>query len=100
MGRRQRPGQETLTAHWHQDDPGVVPIQDNTGAGGPTGVVVYEGGLLPKEYVGCIFDCDAGRNVVRIHKPIADGAGFKFEKSALIEAKAPATQPTQGSRWN
>jgi hypothetical protein len=76
-----------------------VPIQENTGAGGPTGVVVYEGSLLP-EYHGCVFDCDAGRNVVRIHKPVADGGRFKFEKSALIEAKAPSTQPSQNSRWN
>ena len=94
-----RPGQSTLTAHWHQDDPGVVPLQDNTGAGGPTGVVVYEGTLLP-EYRGCIFDADAGRNVVRVHKPIADGAGFRFERSNLIEAKAPTSQLSPASRWN
>src|SRR5207248_8003231 len=98
-GADRRPGQDTITAHWHQDDPGVVPIQDNTGAGGPTGVVAYEGALLA-EYHGCIFDADAGRNVVRIHRPIADGAGFRFERSSLIEAKQPATQPAPGSRWN
>ena len=38
-----RPGQDTFTAHWHQDDPGVLPAGDNTGAGAPAGVVRYEG---------------------------------------------------------
>jgi putative membrane-bound dehydrogenase-like protein len=95
-----RPGQEILTAHWHQDDPGVVPIQDNTGAGGPTGVVAYEGGLLPKEYVGCLFDADAGRNCVWIHKPVADGAGFHFERSMLVHTKpAPTTDPADRTNW-
>ena len=37
-----RPGQDTFTAHWHQDDPGVLPAGDNTGAGAPAGVVRYE----------------------------------------------------------
>lgn len=82
-----RPGQSTLTAHWHQDDPGVMPLGDNTGAGGPTGVTVYEGGLLPKSFVGCMLDCDAGRNCVWVHRPVADGAGFKLERSTLIKLK-------------
>ena len=38
-----RPGQDTFTAHWHQDDPGVLPAGDNTGAGAPAGVARYEG---------------------------------------------------------
>ena len=33
-------------AHWHQEDPGVFPFGDLTGAGAPTGVVVYEATLL------------------------------------------------------
>ncbi len=31
-----RPGQNTWTAHWHQDDPGVMPAGTQNGAGGPT----------------------------------------------------------------
>jgi putative membrane-bound dehydrogenase-like protein len=95
-----RPGQESLTAQWHQDDPGVIPLGDNTGAGGPTGVVVYEGGALPKEYVGAVFDADAGRNRIWLHKPVRDGAGFKFERSTLIAAKIPTTNPTPNGREN
>ena len=39
----QRPGQPIPTAHWHQEDPGVMPAGDITGAGSPTGMVMYEG---------------------------------------------------------
>ena len=38
-----RPNEDTFTAHWHQNDPGVLPAGDNTGAGSPTGVAIYEG---------------------------------------------------------
>ena len=31
----QRPWQDTYTAHWHQQDPGVMPAGDKTGAGSP-----------------------------------------------------------------
>lgn len=45
-----RPGQETVTAHWHQEDPGVLPMGDNTGAGAPTGIVFNESDLLGEKY--------------------------------------------------
>ena len=47
-----RPGQDTFTAHWHQDDPGVLPAGDNTGAGAPAGVVRYESDALGSRYRG------------------------------------------------
>ena len=59
-----RPGQDTFTAHWHQDDPGVLPAGDNTGAGAPAGVVRYEGDVLGARYRGLLLSADAGRNVV------------------------------------
>nr|MBA3273639.1 c-type cytochrome [Chthoniobacterales bacterium] len=95
-----RPGQSIQTAHWHQEDPGVLPPGEMTGAGGPTGIVVYEGGLLPKEWIGSVFACDAGRNRVSIHKPIESGAGFRFERSDLIVAKPQAAGAAEDeSRW-
>jgi putative membrane-bound dehydrogenase-like protein len=45
-----RPGQDIFTTHWHQEDPGVMPAGDNTGAGSPTGIVFYEGDELGKNY--------------------------------------------------
>ena len=92
-----RPGQTTQPAHWHQDDPGVAPAGAFTGAGGPTGNVVYEGGLLPAKYVGCLLSADAGRNVVRAVRPVADGAGYRYEVSDLIKPKK--TEGDAEGKW-
>lgn len=63
--------------HWHLNDPGVVPNLINTGAGSPTGIIVYEGDLLPKEFYGQPIHCDAGPNVVRAYPSTKKGAGFE-----------------------
>jgi putative membrane-bound dehydrogenase-like protein len=82
----QRPGQSIQTAHWHQEDPGVCPTVEITGAGGPTGVAVYEGDLMPK-YRGAVFGCDAGRSVVFGYVPKPDGAGYRFERFTFLASK-------------
>ncbi|MBI5434611.1 MAG: DUF1080 domain-containing protein [Planctomycetes bacterium] len=83
----QRPGQSIAAAHWHQDDPGVVPMGCINGGGGPTGVVVNEGDMLGAELVGAVLDADAGANVVYAHLPKRSGAGFELEKRNLIRAR-------------
>jgi hypothetical protein len=40
---------EIPNRHWHLNDPGVVPTMLITGAGSPTGIMVYEGDLLAQE---------------------------------------------------
>ena len=67
--------------HWHTNDPGVVPNVLLTGAGAPTGIIVYEGNLLPERFRGQMIHCDAGPNVVRAYPVNNDGAGY----SATIE---------------
>jgi putative membrane-bound dehydrogenase-like protein len=62
--------------HWHQNDPGVVPNLLITGAGAPTGIVVYEGALLPKQFQGQVIHADAGPSVVRSYSIAPDGAGY------------------------
>jgi len=62
--------------HWHLNDPGVVPNLLQTGAGAPTGIVVYEGDLLPERFRGQIIHCDAGPNVVRAYPVKKAGAGY------------------------
>ena len=79
-----RPGQSTFTAHWHQDDPGVIPAGDNTGAGSPTGIVVNEGDALGVKYRGMLLSADAGRNVIFGYKPEAAGAGYNLQRNNLI----------------
>jgi putative membrane-bound dehydrogenase-like protein len=63
--------------HWHQNDPGVVPNLLVTGAGSPTGIVLYEGTLLPKQFQGQVIHADAGPGVVRSYSIVPDGAGYR-----------------------
>ena len=51
--------------HWYLNDPGSVPNLLQTFAGSPTGIIVYEGSLLPAPFQGSMIHCDAGPNVVR-----------------------------------
>ena len=80
----QRPGQSIPTAHWHQEDPGVLPAGDITGAGSPTGMVMYEGDELGPQYRGMLLSADAGRNVIFGYKPEPSGAGYNLPRTDFI----------------
>ncbi|MBC7892137.1 MAG: c-type cytochrome, partial [Sphingobacteriaceae bacterium] len=73
--------------HWHLNDPGVVPNLLQTGAGSPTGILIYEGSLLPKEFQNQVIHCDAGPNVVRAYPVQADGAGYKAEIRNVLKGE-------------
>lgn len=62
---------------WHQNDPGVVPDLLITGAGAPTGILIYEGALLPKPFRGQLIHAEPGRNVVWAFPVQSSGAGYK-----------------------
>lgn len=62
--------------HWHLNDPGAMPNLLQTGSGSPTGILVYEGKLLPKEFYGQVIHSDAGPNVVRSYSVEKSGAGY------------------------
>ncbi len=79
-----RPGQQTVTSHWHQEDPGVMPFGDNTGAGAPTGIVRNESDLLGEKYRGLLLSCESGRNVIYGYLPEANGAGFNLKRTNFI----------------
>lgn len=79
-----RPGQSTLQAHWHQEDPGVMPLGTANGAGGPTGVTVYEHETFPN-LIGVILNADAGRSLVFTHTPSIQGAALALEEGVLIQ---------------
>jgi len=81
-----RPGQDIFTTHWHQEDPGVMPAGDNSGAGSPTGIVFYEGDALGKNYRGTLLSCEAGRNVIFAYQPEKNGAGFNLKRRDLISS--------------
>jgi putative membrane-bound dehydrogenase-like protein len=75
-----RPGQDTPTAEWRQDDPGTMPSGDVYGGGSPTGIAFYENGALPESFNGMLLSCEPGKNVVFSYQPELDGAGFKLER--------------------
>lgn len=83
-GADRRPGQDTPTAHWRQEDPGTMPPGDVYGGGSPTGVAFYENGALPEKWRGLLLACEAGKNVVFGYLPQPDGAGFKLERMDFL----------------
>ncbi len=70
--------------HWHLNDPGVVPNLLQTGAGSPTGILVYEGDLLPKVFHNQMIHCDAGPNAVRAYPVKKSGAGYTAETVHIL----------------
>jgi putative membrane-bound dehydrogenase-like protein len=108
------PAQSRQEAHWHQRWPGVVPNLLNTGGGSPTGMVIYEGDLLPEKLRGAMIHCDPGQNVVRAYipkrsaqvpvkkfdepealkGPARDGAGYTAEVVNLITGKDKWFRPS------
>ncbi len=79
-GADKRPGQDTPTAEWRQEDPGTMPAGDVYGGGSPTGVAFYENGALGDKWRGMLLACEAGKNVVFGYLPKLDGADWKLER--------------------
>jgi putative membrane-bound dehydrogenase-like protein len=79
-----RPGQDIFAAHWHQEDPNVLPVTFKTGAGSPTGMMVFEGDALGEKYNGMVLSCEAGRNVVFGYNTKVKNAGFEMKSFDLI----------------
>jgi len=94
----QRPGQEVFAAHWHQDDPGVMPAGDRTGAGAPTGVVMNESDALGKAYRGMLLSADAGRNVIFSYHPVIKQSGYDLGKCRNFISSLAADN--EGYVWN
>jgi hypothetical protein len=69
-----------FTAHWHQEDPGVMPAGDCSGAGAPTGITMYESDALGKQYLGMLLSADAGRNVIFSYHPFIEKSGYNLGK--------------------
>ncbi|MDX2196780.1 MAG: c-type cytochrome [Cytophagales bacterium] len=76
--------QEIPRRHWHLNDPGVVPNMLITGAGSPTGILVYEGTTLPRRYINQVIHCDAGPKVVRAYPAAKAGAGYTAKIEPLL----------------
>jgi len=73
--------------HWHLNDPGVVPNLLQTGSGSPTGILVYEGSLLPAKFRNQIIHSDAGPNVVRSYPVKKNGAGYSADIINILKGE-------------
>ena len=82
--RRTNMEAEIPRRHWHSADPGSVPNVRINGAGSPSGITVYEGTLLPKQFQGTLIHADPGPNEVRAFAVATDGAGYTAERIPLI----------------
>lgn len=85
--RRTNMEQDIPLRHWHLNDPGVVPNLLQTGSGSPTGILIYEGTMLPETFRSQLIHCEPGHNVVRSYVVENDGAGYKAKIVNLLEAK-------------
>ncbi len=94
----QRPGQDIFEAHWHQDNPGVMPAGDQAGAGSPTGVAVNEGEALGESYLGMVLSAEAGRNVIFGYKPTLKNSGYDIGKRTNLITSLP--QDNERYVWN
>ncbi len=73
--------------HWHLNDPGAVPNMLQTGAGSPTGILVYEGKLLPQAFQHQLIHADAGPNVVRAYSVKEQGAGYSASIMNILKGE-------------
>lgn len=72
--------------HWHLNDPGVVPNLLQLYAGSPTGILFYEGDLLPKKYMNGMIHSEAGTNVIRSYPVEKSGYGYKSKIEQIMKA--------------
>lgn len=86
--------EEIPRRHWHLNDPGVVPNLLQTGAGSPTGILVYEGSLLPERFHNQLIHADAGPGVVRAYAITKDGAGYSAEIMDIVQGKDQWFRPS------
>jgi putative membrane-bound dehydrogenase-like protein len=93
-----RPGQTIETAHWHQEDPGVMPAGDIYGSGSPTGVVMNEGDALGTHYRGLLLSADAGRNIIFGYMTQLKGAGYPLDNRTNFIASVD--RDNVDYRWN
>ena len=71
-----RPNQSVRSAHWRQDDPGVIPSGHVYGNGAPCGLCVVETSALGPEFDDMVLSCEAGQNVVWGYRRTRTNAGF------------------------
>lgn len=86
--------EEIPKRHWHLRDPGVVPNLLQTGSGSPTGILFYEGNLLPEVFQQQMIHCEPGHQVVRAYPVKKSGAGYTAEIVNIMKSKDKWFRPS------
>jgi len=79
--------------HWGEDVPGNTPKVVGTGNGSPSGIMVYEGDLFPREYQGCVLEADAGTRQINFFPMTRHGATFRTEYKVMLTSDDPWFRP-------
>jgi putative membrane-bound dehydrogenase-like protein len=84
------PGQ----SHWHEEQPGVVPMLLRTFRGSPTGMCFYEGRLLPEKYHGNPLHVDAGPGRLSCYHLSTRGASYAIEREDMVTSSDKWFRPS------
>ncbi len=90
-GRRWR---EDKGTHFHMERPGTMPFVARTGPGSPTGLVLYEGDLLPEKYQGQLLHSEPGKRLIQTFFVEPDGAGYTMEHENTVATTDPYFRPS------
>ncbi len=90
-GRRWR---EDRGTHFHEERPNTVPYVARTGPGSPTGLVFYEGDLLPERYRGQLLHSEPGKRLIQTFQVRPDGAGYATEIENTVISTDPLFRPS------
>ena len=90
-GRRWR---EDRGTHFHEERPETVPYVARTGPGSPTGLVFYEGDLLPPKYRNQLLHAEPGKRLVQTFSVRPEGAGFAMESENTVISTDPMFRPS------
>jgi putative membrane-bound dehydrogenase-like protein len=84
------PGQ----THWHEEQPGIVPMLLRTFRGAPTGMCFYEGQLLPEKYWGQPLHTDAGPGRLTCYHAAAKGASYTLTREDILTSSDSWYRPS------
>ncbi len=90
-GRRWR---EDKGTHFHEERPGTLPYVARTGPGSPTGLVLYEGDLLPAKYRNQLLHAEPGKRLIQTFFVRPDGAGYSMESENTVISTDPIFRPS------
>ena len=90
-GRRWR---EDKGTHFHEERPRTTPYVARTGPGSPTGLVVYEGSLLPAKYRGQLMHAEPGKRLLQTFFVRPEGAGYAMDLENTVLSTDPVFRPS------